>query len=332
MPALALTLVITSSVAAPFVDRGDAKGHQVGYVNRIVHSRDGTLFASCSNNEIVLWEAAGPTVRHHLPAPGDYTVNAIAFTPDGKLLAAGRDRTIELYDTKSGKRVRELAIAGEGGVGALAISPDGKLLAASSAGEDGSYAVYGDNVFDLESGKLLVQLQKAKTSQRLCVDMAFSPDGKLLALAYANKEKGIELFDTATWKSKQRIKYKADATRLAFSPGGERLLTGSIDRMLRVHEVPSGKLAKEIVAHVGTKNDDRGYLQGVAMTPDGRRIVTAADDAESVRLWDAGSFEQLGSIGHRVGRTTAMSLAPDGKTVVLGGYAKTLQIIGVEQP
>ena len=68
----------------------------------------------------------------------------------------------------------------------------------------------------------------------------------------------------------------------------------------------------------------------MAVTPDDQLIISANDDPDSLRIWDAKTFTQLAAAPNAVGRLSAFSLSPDGKTIVVGGTFKKLQVLRVE--
>ncbi|KIO01524.1 hypothetical protein M404DRAFT_149834, partial [Pisolithus tinctorius Marx 270] len=77
-------------------------------------------------------------------------------------------------------------------------------------------------------------------------------------------------------------------TSVAFSPDGNRIVTGSEDNTVRVWDAKSGD-------QIG--NPLEGHTWGVtsvAFSPDGNRIVSGSQD-NTVRVWDAKSGDQIGS-------------------------------------
>ena len=72
---------------------------------------------------------------------------------------------------------------------------------------------------------------------------------------------------------------------MAFSPDGQRIVTGSYDRTAKVWEAASGQELLTLKGH-------SARILSVAFSPDGQRIVTGSDD-ETAKVWEAASGQEL---------------------------------------
>ncbi|MDP6059975.1 MAG: hypothetical protein QGH33_13835, partial [Pirellulaceae bacterium] len=72
--------------------------------------------------------------------------------------------------------------------------------------------------------------------------------------------------------------HQALVTSLKFSPGGEKLASGSKDQTVRVWDVASGQLQTTLTGHIWP-------VGRVVFLPDGKRLASVSADL-SVRIWD----------------------------------------------
>ena len=123
--------------------------------------------------------------------------------------------------------------------------------------------------------------------------------------------------------------FTENATRIAVSQGGNRILAGG-DRKLKIVDAVTGQVIRTIS---GISNS----LNAVAFSPDGRRILAglgygsdaAAPNSGKIEMWDASSGQLLMTFrGHGGGVNKpafkgvgAVAFSPDGTRVVTGGGA-----------
>jgi WD40 repeat protein len=111
--------------------------------------------------------------------------------------------------------------------------------------------------------------------------VAVSPDGKLLATT-AGMDETVILWDLATSRPIQQL--KARANRLAFSPDGKSLCTGSPDGQFTFWDLRRYQAAATFDAY-------RAQIAGLAFAPDGSLLVTSGTSGP-VRLWKTATFQE----------------------------------------
>jgi WD40 repeat protein len=105
---------------------------------------------------------------------------------------------------------------------------------------------------------------------------------------------------------------------VAFSPDGQRIVTGSGDNTAKVWEAATGRPLLMLKGH------GNGILS-VAFSPDGRRIVTGSEDA-TAKVWEAASGRELLTLkGHRA-PIWSVAFSRDGQRIVTGSWDQTAKI------
>ena len=150
----------------------------------VAFSPDGaTLAAGSSIGTIFLWDigAGKPDSYTKIDYPKRTAGASIAFSPDGKLLARGSLVRGMLLLWEFGRDEPKVLLDDEV-VFCVAFSPDGKLLASGLAGVIALWDVSGLNV-SWGVSKPFKGTLGSRRDAYTASDIAFSPDGKLLASA-----------------------------------------------------------------------------------------------------------------------------------------------------
>ena len=170
---------------------------------------------------------------------GTFTVPAVAFLNQSDQLAVVNGIDIRLRDPRS-RSIRGSFKAGQA-LYSLAISLDDQLLAAGDTGNGVQFwkisqayrsgmELYPEPLFQSSHDG------RKNTFQTLVWDVAFSPDGKILASAGGDGK--IVLWSVADGQVMLTFEgHQAGVTCLAFSPDGNWLATGSLDASVRFWRV-----------------------------------------------------------------------------------------------
>lgn len=159
---------------------------------------------------------------------------------------------------------------------------------------------------------------RATTAGKEPVRVAFSPDGKSLAVSSGE---GLKLLDPATRKEVRALAGHTWPIRsLAYSPDGTLLVSGAggfrdgkRGSEVRVWDVATGKVKHCPAVWEG------GDVNAVAVSPDGKRV--AAGGARGVRVWDAATGNLEKEVGTEAA-VLALAYSPDGKTLAAGAFTQ----------
>ncbi|HEY6565211.1 MAG TPA: protein kinase, partial [Pirellulaceae bacterium] len=160
----------------------------------------------------------------------------------------------------------------------VALSSDGTRLAAGGGGVFGTNESSPVYVLDVSTGKKVHEFLGHPGS---VMQVAFSPDGAYLASAGVfwgdpRTTGGLCVWQLADGKllfSDQKI----NAYSVAFSPDGKALGVGLDSGAVRLYDVASGELERELLGH-------RSFVSGVTFRPDGKFLASASRDG-TVRVW-----------------------------------------------
>src|SRR5262249_15626279 len=118
----------------------------------------------------------------------------LALSVDGKRLmtgtGAGGQRAIMLWDPATGKELTPLAKGRKVEATAAAVSPDGSGLATAQTARQ-------VRLWDTATGKELQRLTTGTPDPNALINLAFAPDGKVLAVSVGGS---IRLWEAATGK------------------------------------------------------------------------------------------------------------------------------------
>ena len=300
-------------------------------------SAEGRWLAACTvDGKVDLWdlhaEARITTFEGHTEQ-----LEAVLFVPGGKyLVSAGNDQTLRLWNLET-RTAAQVVQGHQNAIVDLAISPDGATIA--SASRDGTARLWaikeptGDDritargrVWFLEyspdgtklaasgSSPGIWEASSRKLSRDLggiaSVGVAFSPDGKLLALG--GRDKLVHVWNLATGE-KRTLKGELPTyvRHLAFSPDGHVLASGSWGGV-SVFDVASGEVRFTV--------DGTG---GVSFSPDGKTLATGSND-KCVKLWDASSGKLVKALQTQPDRIDDVTYSHDGRWLAATWFDGTL--------
>jgi serine/threonine protein kinase len=313
--------------AAP-ADGADAPvsmaGHP-GYCGSLAFTADGLHAVSESGGGgVYFWDLQKRTLEKSQlhgfkrPEENQQSSGVVAVSPDGNLIAAAGAippfsymNLVELYDQKNFKLLKNDFAFFSGTLGrAVAFSP-GKPGLFATEDLPGLLPTHQPRVriIEVDTGKNW-KMFPSSSSPVHC--FAFSPDGKLLAIA--GNEKSIRLRDLEHDRQHREFRGNAaSADQVAFSSDGTRLFSvcGG-DGTLRVwnNEASAGEVVETELTKIELGKVPARLLCA-ALWPGGRAL-TGHEDGTLV-LWDLRTGAERKRFTDPGNRVTAVALSPDGR-------------------
>jgi WD40 repeat protein len=275
----------------------------------LAFSPDGALLATVLQTQAKVWSLRRHTALaiegHAIPGANGPVLYSALFTHDGRSLVVVGSNGVRVFDARTAAVLRTLPVTGS--AGAIALSPDGSQLAVASVS-----IAQGGGVVSLWSTRTWRQTSTvALITQRTITAVAFSPDGKNLAIG--TQDGSASLWSVRTHD--QLVSYlgpTSPVVAITFIPDRQRIAIASLDGTTKVWRASGSELSS---IDTGDAVDDVRLV--------GNRLV-AALAPDVVRSWLLpGARPQSPITSHVAGSSGGLFLSPDG--------AVSVQPLGIAQ-
>jgi eukaryotic-like serine/threonine-protein kinase len=126
-------------------------------------------------------------------------------------------------------------------------------------------------------------------------------------------------FRRSRWvEIKDVFAHNATVWRVAASPNGRRILTGSSDNTARLWDSDTAQPVGKPLVH-------QGVVWSAKFSPDGKTILTGSWD-NTARLWDVATTRPIGLPLRHQDWVRSVAFSPDGKTILTGSADNTARL------
>ncbi len=291
------------------------------------------LVAACVDGSVVSWDVAyqpgqplpaefGKPLQAHAHA-GEAMEVAFPSTPaaGNVFFSASADKSVRSWKLASDSPTRNFPHPQS--VNAVAFNPLGTQLA--TACSDGRLRIY-----DVAKGTILKDvIAHATPTLTEVYGVAWSPDGKQVATA--SRDQSAKVWDALSGKLVRELKghkakvfekgHEEAVLSIVFSADGKQVVTGGMDRAIKVWNVIDGNVVRELANPAFKGGAHPGWVFALRLTSDGKQLVSAGG-APGLRgylaTWDLSSGKLLSGREMAIGTVFSLALSPDGKALALG--------------
>jgi WD40 repeat protein len=289
-------------------------------------SPDGHLFASSTDDHIMIWNSNNGQLLHSLSAYKRRYKFEVIFSHDNQLvvvISKYQEKT-EVWNLLTGELVCNLSYDSEKSFFTkIAFNPDGTLLAVAYENDKSSFI----NIYNPYTGDLLRSLPSSN-----CVrDISFTPNGQMLV---SRQDDNIKIFNSQTGNLLHTLSVKSDYFK--FSPNNSLVICAHYFST-SVFNIHTGKLLQTIPHKIDSFSPDEeifiidggnktqlwnsctgellseleGKFEG--FSPDGKILATKYQDfiRYSIHLWDLNTRKLIYTISE-----IFHVLSPDWQTFV----------------
>ena len=295
-----------------------------GEVREASFSPDGRRVVTASYDKTArVWDVAtGEPVSEPL-RHADSVYDAV-FGPDGhRVVTASKDKTVRVWDCTARQAIPE-PLLHDGRVVSTALDEDGSHLVTLAAD-------HRARVWKLASAELLHTLPGSDLKDENIVASMLSGGGQWTTLSDDRK---VRRWNAVTKVSSEGSLPSAEPIKEArFSSDASRLVTLEEDGKLRLWDITSEKLIRELgTIEESASDQDRSSLNAV-YSPDGRHLLRWRVEKEEkeekenagapegqvttiAEVWDAATAKKSGKPIRHEGLVRVATLSPDGRRIV----------------
>jgi WD40 repeat protein len=284
------------------------------------------------------------------------TAESVVFSPGGTLVATGTDNVVRICNSVTGKLIRDISTSMNGknltNNRTISFSENSSIML--TAGGSSSACLWS-----VETGKLVTSLN-GHTDEVTCAvysangriiatgshdgqvilwdnhtckpvrtfnersgavtDVKFSTDSKRIACV--TEDGAVRIWSIANSKSFKSLKDPQGirVVKIAFSPVGNSLVTGSRNGTMRIWDINNGKLIRTIDAF-------REWITSIRFSTDGSRLLASSKGTENiVRLWDWTTCSELLTLRGHSDFVNDTAISPDGTQIASAGSDNCIRI------
>lgn len=223
-------------------------------------------------------------------------ITHIAFLDTGSLISVARNE-VWIWDIDTGKPLGELKKNGRDS------GPSPYYMISKLSDDIVAFALGNGNIEIWNLSTRSYQVLKSKGAAYFCL-VAAANNGPIIAggkkrgnaISLKREKLRIDLWDRATRKQVGVIAREnvGRTQSLAYIPETQTIIVGCMDGAIRLFELSSGKLLRDLYGHANP-------VMSIALSSNGRMLASKSLD-DTVRLWRVDTWETIAILPEKSGR------------------------------
>ncbi|MEI6179230.1 MAG: WD40 repeat domain-containing protein [Chloroflexales bacterium] len=277
-----------------------------------------------------VWEIATGLERVSFRVPYDSYNTETLLTPDNTRLVLankhenGDDCTITVWDLTSGAlllTIAEVAMS----LYQVVTTHAGQRLLTRGGGTL--------NIWDLATGQRLHTLKSPLSG---ITAEALSPDGRRAVVGLNNGT--LLVWDLTTRAAASTLTgHGSSISHVRFHPDGVCIISLANNGTIKLWndtawatrvKLRLQRIAQRVIgptAAIRSFTGHEGWVNAVAITPNGQQVVSASDD-QTLKVWNLATGELLRTLRGHTGWVRAVALTPNGRWIISGAFDRTLKV------
>lgn len=130
------------------------------------------------------------------------------------------------------------------------------------------------------------------------------------------------MWNLETGKEIRTFNHSNPVKKVAISPNGELLASGTEDGNIMIWELQTGKLKTPLAAHLQA-------ISSLAFNPDGKTLASSSHD-KTIKLWNMQTGHLLNILTGHNGAVWSVAFSPNGKILASGSYDQKIKLWDVQ--
>ena len=234
-------------------------------------------------------------------------INSIDVSPDNKwLISVSKDESLRLWNLQNNSNAKTLSNFGYSLKRVKFNSKGDRFLVAS-------FCSFSE--FDFTKFKRIRLKKKAHTT--FIENCIYSPKNDFIATS-SWRDKTLIIWKASSLKKQSETNEVIWVDNAIFNKTSETLISGGHDAMIKIWDVPTGGLIKQLAGH----ND---WVYDICLSLDEKYIYSASLD-KTIKIWNIASGKQIATLAGHVDGIVSIDLSKDGNFLASAGMDKEIII------